>query len=141
MYAGGGGKDRGKGKEVRGKGRIWFAARTNLYSALRARPLARMGAEKDCTQAVALQIRLGPVFPAARRREPTYEGECVFPAPRGERSERSVFFWMSEIRWEGIPQYRLIPFKSLPFKPSQELGGCLNEVKAGGFSTVLSTRL
>ena len=48
---------------------------------------------------------------------------------------------MSEIRPEGIPQYGLIPFKSLPFKPSQELGGCLNEVKAGGFSTVLSTRL
>jgi len=48
---------------------------------------------------------------------------------------------MSEIRPEGIPQYRLIPFKSLPFKPSQELGGCLNEVKAGGFSTVLTPRL
>ena len=48
---------------------------------------------------------------------------------------------MPEIRPEGIPQYGLIPFKSLPFKPSQELGGCLNEVKAGGFSTVLSTRL
>ena len=48
---------------------------------------------------------------------------------------------MSEIRPEGIPQYGLIPFKSLSFKPSQELGGCLNEVKAGGFSAVLSTRL
>ena len=90
---------------------------------------------------MALQIWLGPVFPAARGREPPHEGECVFPAPRGKRSERSVLLWMPEIRPEGIPQYGLIPFKSLPFKPSQELGGCLNEVKAGGFSTVLSTRL
>ena len=105
------------------------------------RPLALKCAESGCMQAVALLGRLGPVFPAARRREPTYEGECVFPAPRGERSERSVLLWMSEIRSKESHQYRLLPFKSLSSRPSQELGGCLNEVKAGGFSNGLSTRL
>ena len=105
------------------------------------RPLALKCAESGCMQAVALLGRLGPVFPAARRREPTYEGECVFPAPRGERSERSVLLWMSEIRSKESHRYRLLPFKSLSSRPSQELGGCLNEVKAGGFSNGLTPRL
>ena len=65
---------------------------------------------------------------------------CI-PGPARGAGERSGLLWMSEIRLEGIPRYRLIPFKSLPFKPSQELGGCLNEVKAGGFSDGLTPRL
>ena len=134
-------KSRGKGKEVREREGYGSLREPILYSALRARAVARMGAENGCTQAVALLWRPGPVVPALRRREPLHEGECVFPAPRGERSERSVLLWMSEIRSKESHRYRLLPFKSLSSKPSQELGGCLNEVKAGGFSTVLSTRL
>ena len=96
------------------------------------RPLALKCAESGCTQTVALLERPVPVFPAARAAASPFERKCVFPAPRGKRSERSVLLWMSEIRSKESHQYRLLPFKSLSSRPSQELGGCLNEVKAGG---------
>ena len=95
-------------------------------------PLALKCAESDYTQAVALLERQEPVFPALRAAESLHERMSVFPAPRGERSERSVLLWMSEIRPKESHRYRLLPFKSLSSRPSQELGGCLNEVKAGG---------
>ena len=90
LYAGGGGKDRGKGKEVRGKGRIWFAARTNLYSALRARAVACTCAESGLRQAVALHLRHVPVFPAAPGAVSPHEGERVFPAARGNTNLSAV---------------------------------------------------
>ena len=55
-------------------------------------PMALNCAESGCTQAVALLGRQGPVFPAARGREPPHGGECVFPAMRGKRgAQRSLF--------------------------------------------------
>ena len=63
-----------------------------LYSALRARAFARMGAASDCTQAVALLERLEPVFPASWVLVLAYEGRCVFPAPRGEQGSAAFSF-------------------------------------------------
>ena len=96
-------------------------------------PMALNCAESGCTQAVALLERQGPVFPAARVPVSPHGRAACIPGPARKAGERRVFLWVAEIRSKESHRYRLLPFKSLSFKPSQELGGCLNEVKAGGF--------
>ena len=79
-------------------------------------------AESGCTQAVALLGRQGPVFPAARGREPPHGGECVFPAMRGKRGAQRSLFDVRNL-WKELCRYELYSFKSLSSKPWQELGG------------------
>ena len=62
-----------------------------LYSALRARAVARTCAENDFRQAVALLRQLEPVFPALREPVPPRGGHSVFPALRGKGRSAALY--------------------------------------------------
>ena len=53
--------------------------------------LACISAVRDCTQAVTLQFRHVPVFPALREPVPPRGGHSVFPALRGKGRSAALY--------------------------------------------------